>query len=102
MSRPQSAAGETAQWRLSQSIRKTTFVSVMSIPRLSQSIRKTTSRRMQRSPLRRAWREWLERAFEQRSYYLATYFPTDERLDNLHTDPRFTDLKRRLGLPDAR
>jgi serine/threonine-protein kinase len=45
---------------------------------------------------------WLERAFEQRSYYLATYFPTDERLDKLHADPRFTDLKRRLGLPEAR
>jgi len=42
---------------------------------------------------------WLERAFEQRSYYLATYFPTDERLNNLHTDPRFIELKRRLGLP---
>jgi len=45
---------------------------------------------------------WLERAFEQRSYYLPTYFPTDERLDNLRADPRFTDLKRRLGLPRAR
>jgi serine/threonine-protein kinase len=45
---------------------------------------------------------WLERAFEQRSYYLATYFPTDERLDNLRTDPRFRDLERRLGLPEAR
>jgi serine/threonine protein kinase/tetratricopeptide (TPR) repeat protein len=42
---------------------------------------------------------WLERAFEQRSYYLATYFPTDERLNHLHTDPRFIELKRRLGLP---
>lgn len=45
---------------------------------------------------------WLERAFEQRSYYLATYFATDERLDNLHADPRFTDLKRRLNLPQAK
>jgi serine/threonine-protein kinase len=45
---------------------------------------------------------WLERAFEQRSYYLPTYFPTDERLDYLHADPRFTELKRRLGLPPAR
>src|SRR5215471_5752699 len=45
---------------------------------------------------------WLERAFEQRSYYLPTYFPTDERLDNLRADPRFTELKRRLGLPQAR
>jgi TolB-like protein/Tfp pilus assembly protein PilF len=42
---------------------------------------------------------WLERALEQRSYYLATYFPTDERLNNLHADPRFIELKRRLGLP---
>ena len=45
---------------------------------------------------------WLERAFEQRSYYLPTYYPTDERLDNLRADPRFADLKRRLGLPPAR
>jgi tetratricopeptide (TPR) repeat protein len=45
---------------------------------------------------------WLERAFDQRSYYLPTYFPNDERLDNLHADPRFTGLKRRLGLPQAR
>jgi len=41
---------------------------------------------------------WLERAFDQRSYYLPTYFPTDERLDNLHADPRFAELKRRLDL----
>lgn len=34
-------------------------------------------------------------AFERRSYYLATYFPTDERLDNLLADPRFTDFTRR-------
>jgi len=45
---------------------------------------------------------WLERAFEQRSYYLPTYFPTDERLDSLRADPRFTDLKLRLDLPQAR
>jgi serine/threonine-protein kinase len=45
---------------------------------------------------------WLERAFEQRSYYLATYFLNDERLGSLHADPRFTDLKRRLDLPQVR
>jgi serine/threonine-protein kinase len=45
---------------------------------------------------------WLERAFEQRSYYLPTYFPTDERLDALRADPRFAEWKRRLGLPGAK
>jgi hypothetical protein len=44
---------------------------------------------------------WLERGFEERSYYLATYFPDDEPLDDLRADPRFTDLKRRLNLPLA-
>ena len=45
---------------------------------------------------------WLRRAFEQRSYYLPTYFPTDARLDNVRADARFIDLERRLGLPQAR
>jgi len=45
---------------------------------------------------------WLGRAFEQRSYYLPTYFPTDARLDSMRADTRFLDLERRLGLPQAR
>jgi serine/threonine protein kinase/tetratricopeptide (TPR) repeat protein len=44
--------------------------------------------------------EWLDRAYQERSYFLAVYLPTDSRLDSLHTDPRFIDLKRRVGLPE--
>jgi TolB-like protein/Flp pilus assembly protein TadD len=40
---------------------------------------------------------WLERAFSQRSYYLPIYLVTDSRLDELHGDRRFTDLKRRMA-----
>lgn len=42
---------------------------------------------------------WLDRAYKDRSYYLADYLPTDARLDNLRSDPRFADLRRRVGLP---
>jgi serine/threonine protein kinase/tetratricopeptide (TPR) repeat protein len=41
----------------------------------------------------------LEQAYKQRSYYLPTYFATDERLDTLRSDPRFDDLRKRIGLP---
>jgi serine/threonine protein kinase/tetratricopeptide (TPR) repeat protein len=43
---------------------------------------------------------WLDRAFQERSYFLAVYLPTDSRLDSLHADPRYVDLKRRVGLPE--
>ena len=43
--------------------------------------------------------DWLERAYQDHSYYLAEYLPTDERLDGLRSDPRFVDLRRRVGLP---
>lgn len=42
---------------------------------------------------------WLERAYRERSYYLAMYLTTDSRLDSLHADPRFAELRRRIGLP---
>ena len=41
---------------------------------------------------------WLNRAYQERSYLL-TYLTVDERLDNLHSDPRFDELVRRVGLP---
>ena len=43
---------------------------------------------------------WLDRAYQERSYFLAVYLPTDSRLDSLHADPRFVDLKHRVGLPE--
>ena len=43
---------------------------------------------------------WLERAYKDRGYYLPVYLTTDSRLDNLHSDPRFADLRRRIGLPE--
>lgn len=42
---------------------------------------------------------WLNRAYEERSYLLAEYLATDARLDTLHSDPRFAELVRRIGLP---
>ncbi len=41
----------------------------------------------------------LDRAYQQRSYFLVVYLPTDSRLDSLRTDPRMVALKRRIGLP---
>ena len=43
---------------------------------------------------------WLDRAYRDRSYFLAVYLTTDSRLDGLHADPRFAELKRRVGLPE--
>jgi eukaryotic-like serine/threonine-protein kinase len=42
---------------------------------------------------------WLERAYKDRGYYLPVYLITDARLDDLHADPRFASLRRRIGLP---
>jgi eukaryotic-like serine/threonine-protein kinase len=42
---------------------------------------------------------WLNRAYEERSYYMPVYLTTDARLDGLRSDPRFADLLRRVGLP---
>jgi serine/threonine protein kinase/Tfp pilus assembly protein PilF len=41
----------------------------------------------------------LDRAYAERSYFLAVYLTTDSRLNGLHADPRFADLKQRIGLP---
>jgi TolB-like protein/Flp pilus assembly protein TadD len=45
---------------------------------------------------------WLERAYSDRSYYLPVYLTTDARLGHLHSDPRFKDLVRRIGLPELK
>ena len=44
---------------------------------------------------------WLNRAFQDRSYLL-TYLTVDERLDKLHSDSRFDELRRRVGLPASK
>jgi TolB-like protein/Tfp pilus assembly protein PilF len=44
---------------------------------------------------------WLNRAYQERSYLL-TYLTVDERLDKLHSDPRFGELVRRVGLSALR
>jgi tetratricopeptide (TPR) repeat protein len=41
---------------------------------------------------------WLEKAYEERSSSLA-YLKVDSIWDSLHSDPRFADLLRRMGLP---
>jgi len=42
--------------------------------------------------------EWLEKAFQKRSPYLVT-LKGDPMLAGLHSDPRFAELLRRVGLP---
>jgi eukaryotic-like serine/threonine-protein kinase len=42
--------------------------------------------------------EWLENAYRERSDLLV-YLNTDPRLDDVHADPRFVDLVKRVGLP---
>ena len=43
--------------------------------------------------------DWLNRAYNARSYLLAEYLNTDPHLDGLRSDSRFSDLHRRVGLP---
>jgi serine/threonine-protein kinase len=43
---------------------------------------------------------WLERAFREREGPLA-FLTTDDRFEAIRSDPRFRDLTRRMGLPDA-
>ncbi len=42
--------------------------------------------------------EWLEKAFEERSPIMAQNIKVDPRWDRLRSDPRFTDLLRRMNL----
>ena len=41
---------------------------------------------------------WLERACQDRSGLFATWVNGDPRLDSLRSDPRMSDLLRRMGL----
>jgi tetratricopeptide (TPR) repeat protein len=43
---------------------------------------------------------WLNQAYDRS--YLLTYLTVDERLDNLHSEPRFDELRRKVGLPAAK
>ena len=42
--------------------------------------------------------QWLERSFQDRAWEI-NYLKVDPHMDSLHSDRRFTDLVRRLGLP---
>src|SRR5215471_5769901 len=41
--------------------------------------------------------QWLERSYQDRAWDI-TYLKVDPFMDNLHSDPRFADLVRRVGL----
>ena len=41
---------------------------------------------------------WLEKAYEERSSWMAQFLKSDPRLDALRPEPRYQDLLRRLGL----
>ena len=43
---------------------------------------------------------WIEKAYEERSNFIA-YLGVVPIVDSLHSDPRFSDLLRRVGLPQA-
>jgi tetratricopeptide (TPR) repeat protein len=43
--------------------------------------------------------DWLEKAYEQREGWLGWYFLLDPEFDFLRADSRYSDLLRRLGLP---
>ena len=45
--------------------------------------------------------EWLEKSYEDRSLWLA-YLRYDPKLDRLRSDPRYSDLLRRIGLGEIR
>jgi tetratricopeptide (TPR) repeat protein len=42
--------------------------------------------------------EWLEKAYQERSIWLVN-MKTDPQFDTLRSDPRFTEMMKRIGLP---
>ena len=42
---------------------------------------------------------WLEKAYQERSWWLV-WIKMDPKVDSLRSDPRFTDLMRRIGFPE--
>jgi len=43
---------------------------------------------------------WLDRAYKERDFNLPAWLKVDPMMDTLLSDPRFTDLVRRVGLPE--
>ena len=41
--------------------------------------------------------EWLQKAYEERSFFI-TLLAVDPELDSLRSDPRFTELVKKVGL----
>jgi hypothetical protein len=48
-----------------------------------------------------SWVALLDQAYKDRSYNLPTYLATDARIDSLRSEPRFSELQRRVGLPHS-
>ncbi len=45
--------------------------------------------------------EWLERAYEERAFFLGVFLKVEPVFSRLHSDPRFQDLLRRMNYPEA-
>ncbi len=44
--------------------------------------------------------EWLDQAYEERSFFIPLLLKSETVLDNLRNDPRFTELLKRMNLPE--
>jgi hypothetical protein len=42
---------------------------------------------------------WLEKAYQERSWWLLLWIKMDPQVDSLRSDSRFADLMRRIGFP---
>ena len=45
--------------------------------------------------------EWLERAYEERAFFLGVFLKVEPVFFRLHSDPRFQDLLRRMNYPES-